>query len=282
MQTWKIQQTLTRCTPEEIRDLSSPFVAVLTPDEWKSSADFFDMGIELEIDPDQVYTTKAEVNYDSLTGSFFIPDREQLVDNTFRFAFALDEKGIVFIDESGTAERLIASIAATKRWKLPGLERFIYDFLEQIVHRDQSILEKYELELDAIEEQLADEDTAKNALSRVNEVRCDLRELRTHYEQLLDLGQELEENENNFFKHENLRYFRLFISRIERLRDMCASVRDYTVQLREYYEAQLNMKQNRIMTLLTLVTTIFMPLTLIAGGYGMNFRNMPELNSRFG
>ena len=42
------------------------------------------------------------------------------------------------------------------------------------------------------------------------------------------------------------------------------------------------MAQNRIMTLLTIVTTIFMPLTLIAGWYGMNFRYMPELEWRFG
>ena len=40
--------------------------------------------------------------------------------------------------------------------------------------------------------------------------------------------------------------------------------------------------QNRIMTLLTIVTTIFMPLTLIAGWYGMNFRYMPELEWRIG
>ena len=41
-------------------------------------------------------------------------------------------------------------------------------------------------------------------------------------------------------------------------------------------------KQNRIMTILTVVTTIFMPLTLIAGWYGMNFRYMPELDSVWG
>ena len=42
------------------------------------------------------------------------------------------------------------------------------------------------------------------------------------------------------------------------------------------------MKQNRIMTVLTIVTVIFMPLTLIAGWYGMNFENMPELHAKFG
>jgi magnesium transporter len=94
--------------------------------------------------------------------------------------------------------------------------------------------------------------------------------------------QQLEENENNFFKQENLRYFRLFLNRVARLHDNSASLRDYTMQLRDQYKAHLDIKQNRIMTILTVVTTIFMPLTLIVGWYGMNFRYMPELEWRLG
>ena len=54
------------------------------------------------------------------------------------------------------------------------------------------------------------------------------------------------------------------------------------MQIRDLYHTQMEIKQNRIMTLLTVVTTIFMPLTLIVGWYGMNFRYMPELESRWG
>ena len=98
----------------------------------------------------------------------------------------------------------------------------------------------------------------------------------------MDLAAEFEENENGFFKVENLRYFRLFINRAERLHEESMSLRDYTMQLRDLYKAHLDLKQNRIMTVLTVVTTIFMPLTLIVGWYGMNFRYMPELESRWG
>ena len=54
------------------------------------------------------------------------------------------------------------------------------------------------------------------------------------------------------------------------------------MQLRDMYHTQIDVKQNHIMTLLTIVTTIFMPLTLIVGWYGMNFRYMPELESKWG
>ncbi|MBR4841314.1 MAG: magnesium and cobalt transport protein CorA, partial [Paludibacteraceae bacterium] len=56
----------------------------------------------------------------------------------------------------------------------------------------------------------------------------------------------------------------------------------YTIQLNDLYQSQLDVKQNRIMTVLTVVTTIFMPLTLIVGWYGMNFKYMPELEWKYG
>ena len=68
----------------------------------------------------------------------------------------------------------------------------------------------------------------------------------------------------------------------ERLRDSTIAIADHTVQIRDVYNSHLEIKQNRIMTILTVVTTIFMPLTLIAGWYGMNFRYMPELDAIWG
>ncbi len=276
-----IKSTLTECTAEEVHKGDYQYVVVLTIDEWKKEENAFDMGIELDIEPDDIHNTKAEVNYDSLTGTFSVPSRSNISGDDYQYAFALDEKGIVFIDSTGVVEKMVKKIARTKKWKVPCLERFIYDFLELIVTRDLSILEKFEKELDAIEDDMMDSST-ETGLARVNEIRSNLRELRIHYEQLIDFGQELQENENNFFKPENTRYFRLFTDRVTRLHDTATSLRDFTMQLRDMYHTQIDVKQNRIMTLLTVVTTIFMPLTLIVGWYGMNFRYMPELETRWG
>lgn len=276
-----IKSTLTECTAEEVHKGDYQYVVVLTIDEWKKEEKAFDMGIELDIEPDDIHNTKAEVNYDSLTGTFSVPSRSNISGDDYQYAFALDEKGIVFIDSTGVVERMVKKIARTKKWKVPCLERFIYDFLELIVTRDLSILEKFEKELDAIEDDMMDSST-ETSLARVNEIRSNLRELRIHYDQLIDFGQELQENENNFFKPENTRYFRLFTDRVTRLHDTATSLRDFTMQLRDMYHTQIDVKQNRIMTLLTVVTTIFMPLTLIVGWYGMNFRYMPELETRWG
>lgn len=276
-----IEETLKEVSREELTVSKKQYVAVLSFDEWKQYSDSFDLGIEMDPDLSEIFTTKAEVNYDSLTGSFSIPDRTDFSNDDSKFAFVLDEKGIVFIDDEGKAGEIVNNVQSTKKWKLPSLERFIYDFLDVIVKDDIRLMEKYERELDAMERAILDGD--ENLPSkRLNDIRSDIRDLRIHYEQLMDLGQEFEENENNFFKQENIRYFRLFLNRMARLHDTSTSLRDYTMQLRDLYKAHLDIKQNRIMTVLTVVTSIFLPLTLIAGWYGMNFRNMPELEWKWG
>ena len=282
MSYYLLAETIQPCSKEEILDKETmQYVAILTTSEWELERESFDMGIELELDTRNIHNTKAEVNYDSLTGTFQIPDREDLRENEFCFAFALDEKGIVFIDDSGKAEQMLQSIRRTKRWREPSLERFLHDFLEQIVIRDLSIMERYEGELNQIEDAILSSQE-QGQLARVNEIRSDLRRLLVHYEQIIEMTQELEENENGFFREENLRYIHLFMNYMTRRHSSATSLRDYAMQVRDLYDAQLGVRQNRIMTLLTVVTTIFMPLTLIAGWYGMNFRYMPELEWRFG
>ena len=277
-----LEESMRPCTAEELHGQSArKYVAVLTTPEWQRERDRFDMGIEMEPDANNIHNTKAEVNYDSLTGTFQIPDREQIGEQAFRFAFALDEKGIVFIDDSGKAQQMIDTIRRTKRWREPSLERFLYDFLEQIVSDDLRIMERYEEELDRFEDDIL-EGKGQKEMARVNEIRSDVRELLVHYEQVIDMTQELLENENGFFSEANLRYMHLFMNRMARRHDSAVSLRDHTIQVRDLYSAQLDARQNRTMTLLTVVTTIFMPLTLIAGWYGMNFRYMPELTWRLG
>ena len=59
-------------------------------------------------------------------------------------------------------------------------------------------------------------------------------------------------------------------------------MREYAMQVQDVYQSEISIHQNNIMKLLTVVTTVFLPLTLIAGWYGMNFYNMPELSWEYG
>ena len=87
-----IKQTLCTADFERLKTDGAQYVAVLTSAEWAAQKNSFDMGIEIEPLTNEIHSTKAEVNYDSLTGTFSIPHRNDF-ETVSRFAFALDEKG---------------------------------------------------------------------------------------------------------------------------------------------------------------------------------------------
>ena len=193
---YKITERLIESTMEDCLDGHTKYVAVLTPDEWKKDQENFRMGIEMEIER-HPHTTKAEVNY----------DRHDLTGRDHEFAFALDENGVVLIDEEGYARNIVRSIAQKKKWHVQALERFLYDFLESMIRGDSTLLEAIEDELQHMEEDILEGKTEKEIFSRISEIRGDLLALRTHYLQLISFGQVLSENENEFFAEQNLRYF---------------------------------------------------------------------------
>ncbi len=275
-----IENSLRECNDIPSGENNIPYAAILTPEQWQKERGILDVGIDMDFETLDIHTTMAEVNYNSITGSFAIPYEDDGNIDYKKFAFVIDENSIIFIDKGNVARDIISRISQTRKWRMPSLERFIYDFLEEIISGDLAILESYE-------KQLAEADRAINhkeetELEPINTIRDHLRVLRTHYDRLIDLAQELEENENDFFSEDNVRYFSLFSKRAGRLFDMCTALVDYTSQIRADYDANLTDKQNHIMTILTVVTTIFSPLTLITGWYGMNFKYMPELDSQYG
>ena len=277
---YQIKNTLTECSAADITNRKFPYVALISYEEFEEKKDLFDMGIDLDLDAEPDDITDIQVNYDSRTGCFAIPDFTSVESPPHTFDFAIDERGIVILDDDGTAQKILDRIQASKRWKFPSLERFLYDFLEGIVSGDLISLERYEKEMVAMEDRIL-EGNLEGVMERLVDIRSELLDLRTHYEQLIDLGQELEENENAFFSSKNLRFFRLFIERTSRLQSNVAALREHTMQIRDLYHSQLELRQNRNMSFLTIIATIFMPLTLITGWYGMNFTHMPELDSPY-
>ena len=98
------------------------------------------------------------------------------------------------------------------------------------------------------------------------------------YEKLI---MDMEENENGFFAKKRLKYFGIIADRADRLMGRTAHLLEYAKQVQDAYQAQVDAQQNRNMQFLTVISTIFFPLTLITGWYGMNFRNMPELENGY-
>ena len=150
------------------------------------------------------------------------------------------------------------------------------ELLEYFIKDDVIFLQKYEDQLVAIEEDLL-EDDIDDFHRDILKCRREILVLNAFYQQLMDMTGMLGENKNYIFNAEDCRLFNVFSNRVERLYDNTQMLREYTVQMREMYQSQIDIHQNQTMKVLTLVTTITAPLALIAGWYGMNFTKMPEL-----
>lgn len=186
----------------------------------------------------------------------------------------------IFDEDKSTVNALDMVVTRMKQGNTT-LEKIIYGFLSRLIFQENIEIEKLELTISQMEKRVFSNDT-KNFNDQLLFVRKKLLKMRNYYEQLVNLGEDLIENENDIFDEENLRYFKLFTDRVERLSNNVQMLRDYISQVREAYQAQMDYNLNSIMKVFTVVTTIFLPLTLIVGWYGMNFTNMPELTWKYG
>ena len=146
---------------------------------------------------------------------------------------------------------------------------------------DLDNLGRYEKKIMQIEEQITLDDL-DDVTTKIAHLRKELLILREYYDELHDFGKQLEENENNFFSGKNLAYFGTISDRADRLMGRTMYLLDYIGQVRDTYQGKVAEHQNDNMEFLTIISTIFFPLTLITGWYGMNFVGMPELRWRYG
>lgn len=161
-------------------------------------------------------------------------------------------------------------------------ERLIFGFLERFISEDYALLVNIEKSISDHEDKINARNLDKDFNYQITEIRKELLMLDNYYQQFVAIGEELEENSADIFTEENLHYFRIFSGRAARLSNNTRMLQEYSVHVREAYHAQLEYDLNKIMKVFTVVTTIFLPLTLIVGWYGMNFTTMPELTWQYG
>ena len=158
---------------------------------------------------------------------------------------------------------------------------FFTGFLDYLIEGDAIFLQEYEKKLVAMEDTMTGK-FQKNYYEKIIHCRKDVMHMQSYFTQLENLGDSFRSNTNHLFDEEERELFAIFTDRVDRLNNHAGMLREYIIQIREMYQSQMDLEQNRTMNLLTVVTAIFLPLTLIAGWYGMNFVNMPELSWRYG
>lgn len=174
----------------------------------------------------------------------------------------------------------VRSIANSVAEKDTEVQRILYQFFVELIKNDMDYLEKLEEEITLSEDDLL-ERTSSECTEKIVEYRKKLLKLKRYYEQLNTIFEGFNENENNLLSDDYLRIYKILDNRVDRLFSTVLNLRDYVTQMREAYQAKIDIEQNNLMRVFTVITSIFMPLSLIAGWYGMNLR-MPEFAWKYG
>jgi magnesium transporter len=158
--------------------------------------------------------------------------------------------------------------------------------LDAVIDGYFPVLERFGDMLEELEEE-ALEKPSRRTLARIHDVRNDLMTLRRALWPTRDVLHALGRESTAFVGDHARQHFRDSYDHTMELLDLMEGYREIGSDLRDIYLASINNRMNDVMKVLTVIATVFMPLTFITGYYGMNFHtdspwNMPLLRFRYG
>ncbi len=160
--------------------------------------------------------------------------------------------------------------------RVRGTDYLLYALLDAIVDHYFIILEHTGDMIEELESKMLNHPTPE-VMSEVYKLRREIINLRRSVYPLREVVTKFERLEGVFLKDENRIYLRDLYDHTIQVIENIEVFRDASSGMLELYMSSISNKMNSIMKVLTIIATIFIPLTFIAGVYGMNFENMPEL-----
>lgn len=230
------------------------------------------------------FRSSMQVEESFLYGNLTILDVTDMNQNREQIGLILSANRLYIIEiigQDGKIKRLLQK--ATERYEQKiTLAKLLFAFLDGCLTGGSEALEKMEKQMVSMEHELVENRIDSNLNKDIFYLKKRISVIKNYYGQMIDLGDSLKACETELLSGTNQRYLTLFLDKANRLSDNTADIKEGLVHLRETLDASLEYNLNRIMKLFTVVTTVFMPLTLIAGWYGMNFEYMPEVGWRNG
>ncbi len=162
-----------------------------------------------------------------------------------------------------------------------GADYLAYALIDAIVDNYFIILEKLGEKIQDLEEELVTNPTSET-LHAIHKLKRENIFLRKSVWPLREVVSKLERGESSLIKETTVIYLRDVYDHIIRVIDTIETFRDLLSGMLDIYLSSISNRMNEVMKVLTVIATIFIPLTLIASVYGMNFTYMPELESPWG
>jgi magnesium transporter len=207
------------------------------------------------------------------------------VAETEQFAIFVGENFVVtFQERPGDCFQMVRQRLrdANGQMQKRGSDYLAYALLDAVVDAYFPVLEKLDERLEAIEVSLLDANQATNFVPQLHSVRRGLLELRRAVWPLREASSTLVRGQPQLFSADVAPYLRDVHDHVVQLLDLLENYREMTSSLLDLHLSTVNHRLNEVMKLLTVISTIFIPLTFLVGVYGMNFDWMPETDVWWG
>jgi magnesium transporter len=162
-----------------------------------------------------------------------------------------------------------------------GADYLTYCLIDAVVDLYFAILEKIGDRIEVLEEELVQE-PSKETMRFLHGMKREMIFLRKSVWPMRELINSFERTENKLVKKSTRLFLRDLYDHTIRVIDTVETYRDLLSGMMDLYLSSVSNRMNEVMKVLTIITTIFIPLSFIAGIYGMNFDNMPELHTKYG
>jgi len=162
-----------------------------------------------------------------------------------------------------------------------GADYLLYRLIDTVVDHYFYVVEFIGDKAEELEKSVL-ESTEKEVLQQIQQLKRDLMDLKKSIYPLRDIISTLQKEDNILIQKATFRYLRDVYEHIIQINDSIDSGRELAANIMDLYLSGVNNKMNEVMKVLTIISTIFIPLSFVVGLYGMNFDNIPELHWKYG
>lgn len=227
---------------------------------------------------DNNYFSKAYVFTKNIYGSIIHITKQNLSKQLFHYY--IDDTELLIIDNSDYVINLIEKSINSYEINNNSTLKLFHDLITMVLNQNIPLVNDLENNITILDE-IIQNSTNIEHYNQIMSYRRNLLLLSSSYHQLDELIDTIIDSDCSMINDELRTLFRNHVRRIERLSYRVDSLKEYSLQLKEIYDTNIDAKQNRTINLLTILTSIFFPLSLITSWYGMNFTNMPELDNPY-
>ena len=153
----------------------------------------------------------------------------------------------------------------------------LYALMKTLIADDFTWFSLMEEGMEKVEEAMLDHTENVSSQTIMGYRRAAMR-MGSYYQQIAVMADLIADNENKVMSREEARAFSHVAAHANHLADRAEVLREYSLQLRELHQTQIDLKQNSTMQILTIATVMFAPLTLVTGWFGMNLTVLPGLD----